>query len=71
VTVEFVLPDGTLDGFIAELPGAKLRLINAVEGNVPPDVLILYDLWAKLRSLDPALRLETSGAGEWRGSRAA
>ena len=58
VTVEYMLADGTLDGFIAELLEAKLRLIGAVEGDVPPDASVLDDLYAKLRSLGPALLLE-------------
>ena len=58
VTVEYMLADGTLDGFIAELLEAKLRLIGAVEGDVPPDTSVLDDLYAKLRSLGPALMLE-------------
>jgi hypothetical protein len=52
-----MLADGTLDGFIAALLEAKLRLIGA-EGDVPPDASILDDLYAKLRSLGPALLLE-------------
>jgi hypothetical protein len=31
-----MLADGTLDGFIANLLEAKLRLIGAVEGEMPP-----------------------------------
>ena len=58
VTVEYMLADGTLDGFIADLLETKLRLIGAVEGEVPPDASILDDLYAKLRSLGPALLLE-------------
>jgi SWI/SNF-related matrix-associated actin-dependent regulator of chromatin subfamily A-like protein 1 len=58
VTVEYMLADGTLDGFIAELLEAKLRLIGAVEGDVPPDASVLDGLYAKLRSLGPALLLE-------------
>jgi hypothetical protein len=42
VTVEYLLADGTLDGFIAELP------VGAVEGDVPPDVSFLDELHAKL-----------------------
>jgi hypothetical protein len=45
-------------GNIAELLEAKLRLIGAVEGDVPPDTSVLDDLYAKLRSLGPALMLE-------------
>jgi SWI/SNF-related matrix-associated actin-dependent regulator of chromatin subfamily A-like protein 1 len=53
-----MLADNTLDGFITELPEAKLRLVAAVEGDVPPDASILDDLCGKLRSLGPALLLE-------------
>ena len=63
VTVEYTLADGTLDGFIAEQLEAKLRLIGAVEGDVPPDTSILDDLYAKLRSLGPGLDLPRK-AGE-------
>ena len=31
VTVEYMLADGTLDVFIADLPEARLRLIHAVK----------------------------------------
>jgi SWI/SNF-related matrix-associated actin-dependent regulator of chromatin subfamily A-like protein 1 len=58
VTVEYMLAEGTLDEFIAELLEAKLRLVGAVEGDVPPDTSILDDLYAKLRSLGPGLLLE-------------
>ncbi len=58
VTVEYMLADGTLDGFIAELLDTKLRLVGAVEGDIPPDASILDDLSAKLRSLGPALLQE-------------
>ena len=56
--MEYMLADGTLDGFIAELLEAKLRLIGAVEGDVSPDASVLDGLYAKLRSLGPALMLE-------------
>ena len=59
VTVEYMLADGTLDGFIAELLETKLRLIGAVEGDLPPDASILDDLYAKLRALGPALLQES------------
>ena len=45
-----ILADDTQDEFIAELLEAKLRLIGAVAGDVPPDASILDDLYAKLRS---------------------
>ena len=41
VTVEYMLADGTLDVFIAELLEAKLRLINAVEADVAPNASVL------------------------------
>ena len=60
VTVGHVLADGTLDGFIAELLEAKLRLDEAL-GRRPPDTSVLDDFYAaKLRSLGPALMLENS-----------
>ncbi|MHB2165625.1 DEAD/DEAH box helicase [Alsobacter sp. R-9] len=59
VTVEYMLADGTLDGFIAELLETKLALIGAVEGDLPPDASLLDDLYAKLRALGPALLQET------------
>jgi len=58
VTVEYMLADGTLDGFIAELLEAKLRLIGAVEGEEVPDASVLDDLYARLRALGPALLQE-------------
>ena len=58
VTVEYMLADGTLDGYIADLLETKLRLISAVEGDELPDVSILDDLYAKLRALGPALLQE-------------
>lgn len=59
VTVEYMLADGTLDGFIAELLEAKLALIGAVEGDLPPDESILDGLYARLRALGPALLQES------------
>ena len=41
VTVEYMLADGTLDVFIADLLEAKLRLINAVEADVAPNASVL------------------------------
>src|SRR5258705_7190378 len=40
VTVEYMMADGTLDAFIAELLEAKLRLINAVEADDAPSALV-------------------------------
>src|SRR5262245_15995110 len=58
VTVEYVLADGTLDVFIAELLEAKLRLINTIESEEVPNASVLDELYAKLRSLGPALLQE-------------
>src|SRR6476661_5395929 len=58
VTVEYMLADGTLDVFIAELLEAKLRLINAVEADDAPSASVLDELYEKLRSLGPALMQE-------------
>jgi SWI/SNF-related matrix-associated actin-dependent regulator 1 of chromatin subfamily A len=58
VTVEYILADGTLDIFIAELLEAKTRLINAVESEQALAASILDELYNKLRSLGPALLQE-------------
>ena len=58
VTVEYMLADGTLDVFIADLLEAKLRLINAVEADDAPNGSVLDELYEKLRSLGPALLQE-------------
>lgn len=58
VTVEYMLADGTLDGFIAELLTAKMNLIATVEADEIPDTGILEELYAKLRALGPALLQE-------------
>ena len=58
VTVEYMLADGTLDVFIADLLEAKLRLIHAVEADVAPNASVLDELYEKLRSLGPALLQE-------------
>jgi SWI/SNF-related matrix-associated actin-dependent regulator of chromatin subfamily A-like protein 1 len=55
VTVEYILADGTLDVFIADLLATKLRLISAVESEEAPNASVLDELYAKLRSLGPAL----------------
>jgi SNF2 family DNA or RNA helicase len=55
ITVEYMLADGTLDVFIADLLEAKLRLINAVEADDAPNGSVLDELYEKLRSLGPAL----------------
>jgi hypothetical protein len=58
VTVEYMLADGTIDVFIADLLDAKLRLIHAVEADVAPNASVLDELYEKLRSLGPALLQE-------------
>jgi SWI/SNF-related matrix-associated actin-dependent regulator of chromatin subfamily A-like protein 1 len=58
VTVEYMLADGTLDVFIAELLEAKIRLIKELESEHAPNASILDELYAKLRSLGPALLQE-------------
>jgi hypothetical protein len=58
VTVEYVLADGTLDAFIADVLEVKLRLINAVEADELLNTSVLDELYAKLRSLGPALLQE-------------
>jgi len=44
VTVEYMLADGTLDVFIAELLEAKLRLINTIESEEVPNASVLDEL---------------------------
>jgi hypothetical protein len=62
VTVEYMLAAGTLDGFIAELLEAKMRLIQVVEADTPPDASILRELEARLRAAGPALLAELQAA---------
>ena len=62
VTVEYLLADGTLDSYIAELLEAKLKLVQAVEADELPEPSILRDLQAKLMRLGPALLQETKAA---------
>jgi SNF2 family DNA or RNA helicase len=62
VTVEYLLADGTLDGYIAQLLEAKLKLVQAVESDALPAVSILKDLQATLMRLGPALLQETKAA---------
>jgi SNF2 family DNA or RNA helicase len=63
VTVEYLLADGTLDGYIAELLETKLALVEAVHADVVPDASILSDLQATLQRLGPALLRESRAAG--------
>ena len=62
VTVEYLIADGTLDGYIAQLLEAKLKLVNAVESDEVPDASILKDLQATLMRLGPALLQEVKAA---------
>jgi SWI/SNF-related matrix-associated actin-dependent regulator 1 of chromatin subfamily A len=62
VTVEYLLADGTLDGYIAQLLEAKLRLVHAVEAEQVPEASILQELQATLQRLGPALLQETKAA---------
>jgi hypothetical protein len=58
VPVEYMLADGTLDVFIADLLETKLRLIGAVESEEVPNASVLDELYAKLRSLGSVLLQE-------------
>ena len=49
---------GTLDVFIASLLETKLPLINTIESEEVPNASVLDELYAKLRSLGPALLQE-------------
>jgi len=62
VTVEYLIADGTLDGYIATLLDTKLALIHSVEAETVPDASILADLQAKLQNLGPALLQENKAA---------
>ena len=72
VTVEYMLADGTLDGFIADLLETKLRLIGAVEGDEVPDA---SDPRGPLREAPRARPRAPAGgqarAGHGRGAREA
>lgn len=63
VTVEYLLGDGTLDGYIAGLLDAKMALISAVEAAEVPDGSILEELQRQLQSLAPALMQEAKALG--------
>jgi hypothetical protein len=58
VTVEYMLADGTLDVYIADLLETKLKLISAVETDEPLDGSMLEALYHRLRALGPALLQE-------------
>ncbi len=62
VTVEYILGEGTLDTYVAELLSTKMALIQAVEMDEAPDASILADLEAHLRALGPASLLEQRAA---------
>ena len=66
VTVEYLLADGTLDGYIAQLLETKLKLVQAVEADEVPDASVLKDLQAMLLKLSPALMQEVK-AGRAQG----
>ena len=63
VTVEYLIADGTLEGYIAQLLETKLHLVQAVEAETVPDASILSDLQAMLQRLGPALLQEGKAAG--------
>jgi SWI/SNF-related matrix-associated actin-dependent regulator 1 of chromatin subfamily A len=62
VTVEYILGEGTLDTYVADLLSTKMALIQAVEMDEAPDASILADLEARLRALGPAFLLEQRAA---------
>ena len=62
VTVEYFVGDGTLDGYIAELLEAKMKLITAVEADEVPDQSFLSEIQDGLRRLAPALMEEARAA---------
>jgi len=68
--VEYLLADGTLDGYIAKLLDTKLGLIQAVESDEVPDASILRELQETLMRLGPAL-LQEAKASRAGGSDAA
>jgi hypothetical protein len=63
VTVEYMFADDTLDVYIAELLEAKHHLINTIESEELPNPSVLDELYAKLRSLGPALLQGVAGDG--------
>jgi hypothetical protein len=72
VTVAYFLAEGSLDGYIARLFEAKMRLVGAVEAEDAPEASILAEIEAGLRTLAPALieevRLARAGAAPSAGS---
>ncbi len=69
VTVEYLIADGTLDGYIAQLLETKLKLVHAVESDELPDASVLKELQAMLVKLGPAL-LQEARAGNAQGAAA-
>jgi SWI/SNF-related matrix-associated actin-dependent regulator 1 of chromatin subfamily A len=69
VTVEYLMADGTLDGYIAQLLETKLKLVQAVESDELPEASVLKDLQAMLQKLGPAL-LQEVRAGKAQGATA-
>ncbi len=62
VTVEYMLADGTLDVFIADLLETKLHLIGMVEADEHPSKSMLDELYVKLTALGPALLQESKAS---------
>ena len=62
VTVEYLMADGTLDGYIATLLEAKLKLVQTVEADELPDANVLAELHSLLVKLGPALAQEAKAA---------
>ena len=58
VTVEYMLADGTLDVYIADLLETKIRHIGVVEADELPNTSVLDELYVKLLALGPALLQE-------------
>jgi SNF2 family DNA or RNA helicase len=69
VTVEYLLADGTLDGYIAQLLETKLKLVQAVEADELPEASVIKDLQSMLMKLGPAL-LQEVRAGKAQGATA-
>jgi hypothetical protein len=62
VTVEYMLADGTLDVFIADLLETKLRLVGIVEADELAIKSVLDELYIKLSALGPALLQENKAS---------
>ncbi len=69
VTVEYLLADGTLDGYIAQLLETKLKLVQAVESDEVPQASVMKELQEMLLKLSPALMQELK-AGRAQGAAA-